>query len=771
MKIARIIKRWSPALVSFLTLNLSLATPISVSSAASMQDRVLVGAYDPSHINGLVFITGNQSFFGLRILVHRSGADFEETPRQVQLGPHAPNGLYAKVSWNSPSDSQNQITFEWSRLAQNVLIGRLSALSNVRVAIEAYRPWSEATNDLNRTNFLTQTDRRTILGEYLQNRPAPLSGQVAEALEVSVGPSRFFMLTDQVADGAATYRDTTMRQKLTKEAQQTPQSETSGVNQHAALSFELNPGRSVGFVALVGNNFEEMEREAGKLVQRQIAQLLEQSEKSYDSTRPSSSGGIGDSLETINRAISWNRIYYPEKQLEYIASNRQVGTILNRDSFITAMIGSMIDTGSSAGTIRAILEGQMPDGRVPLRRFLENPPRGEIAILSGRSMPPIGAFCVWKHYLLTNDLGLLAWAYPRLLQWNDWWLSKRADGQSWRDGNGDGLLEWGYDAQIEQGLLGARGLPNSTKLMLALSESGIDETKEPARQNDQVKFNDRTQTIEFSPIGLNALYALDTENLLMIARELGMQADVVRLQTRLERIKDLVNTKLWSEVDSLYLNRSWDGRFLRQVTVENFYPLLAGLASEERAKRMLTTLRETKKYLRDDAVMNYFLYLGLRRYGFHDEAAELALRNRTTSHGPSPGLMLWAGIEEIICAEPWAGMSLGSASVAEESRIEGINIFGATFDVISGPKRTILKRGGNLEIECEEPVRLRAYRGGDYALSFAIDTKERVRIQVPAIEGRKITVSVDDKVLGSTSPGASASFRVPAGTHKVLIVK
>ncbi len=736
-----------------------------------MQDRVLVGAYDPSHINGIVFITRNQSFFGLRILAHRSGADFEESPRRVQLGPHAPNGSYAKVSWRSQLDLQNQITFEWSRLAQNVVVGRLSALSNVRVAIEAYRPWSEAKNDVNKTNFLAQSDRRTILGELLQNRPALLSGPVAESLEASLGPSRFFLLTDQVAEGAANYTDTTMRQKLVKEAQQTPQSETSGVYQHAALSFDLNPNRSVGFVALVGNNFEEMEREAGKLLQKPVAQSLGQSEKSYESTRPSSSGAIGDSLETISRAINWNRVYYPEKQLEYIATNRPVGTVLNRDSLIMAMMGSMIDTGSSAGTIRAILEGQMPDGRVPLRRYLQNPPRGEIAILSGRSMPPIGALCVWKHYLLTNDLGLLVWAYPRLLQWNDWWLSKRADGQSWRDGNGDGLLERGYNAEIEQGLLGARGMPNSTKLKLALSESGIDETQEPERLNDQVKFNDRTQTIEFSPVGLNALYALDTENLLMIARELGMQADVITLQARLERIKDLVNTKLWSEVDSLYLNRSWDGRFSRQLTLENFYPLLAGLASEERAKRMLTTLRDAKKYLGDDAVMNYFLYLGLRRYGFHDEAAELALRSRTASRDSSPGVMLWAGIEEIICAEPWAGMAVGSVSIAEESRIERIMIFGATFDVISGPKRTVLKRGGSLEIECEEPVRLRAYRSGDHAMSFAIDAKERARIQVPAIEGRKITVSVDDKVLGSTSPGAAASFKVPAGNHKVLIVK
>ena len=40
---------------------------------------------------------------------------------------------------------------------------------------------------------------------------------------------------------------------------------------------------------------------------------------------------------------------------------------------------------------------------------------------------------------------MLDWAYPRLKKWHEWWLRDRGDGQSWRDGNHDGLLEWGSD--------------------------------------------------------------------------------------------------------------------------------------------------------------------------------------------------------------------------------------------------------------------------------------------------------------------------------------
>jgi hypothetical protein len=52
-----------------------------------------------------------------------------------------------------------------------------------------------------------------------------------------------------------------------------------------------------------------------------------------------------------------------------------------------------------------------------------------------------------------------------------------------------------------------------------------------------------------------------------------------------------------------------------------------------------------------------------------------------------------------------------------------------------------------------------------------IDAKERAHVLVPASKGRKITVSVDDNVLGSAPTGAAATFKVPEGSHKVLIVK
>jgi hypothetical protein len=809
-----------------------------------MQDRILVGAYDPAHINGLVFIGNDQNFFGIRFLVYRPGVGVEESPQLFEFGPHAADGSYAGVSWRAQFDDKNQANLRWSRLSKTTVIGRLTAPTTVRVAMEVYRPWSAATGDESRATFLAQPDRRTILGEQVQNQKS------ASLLR------RFVLRTDRTADGAASYETTeALRRMLLKEghAQQTSQPEKPGLHHHAALSFDLAQDQSFSFIAMVGDNFDGMEREADKLLQKPVAESLDQAGKNYDSTRTMSSGAIGESFEAINRLVNWNRFYNPEKQIEYVTIHRLPkaqrtsppisdqfsslrGNVLSWDTLFTATLAAMVDAGSAKSTIRAVLEGQMPDGRMPLRRHLQNQPRVEPAILAGRSMPPIGALCVWKVYLATNDLGLIAWAYPRLLQWNEWWLTNRSDGQAWRDGNGDGLLEWGFDAELEHGALGARNIQNSVKLKLAFSESGLDDRPQwangeeirtnsanPAIPQNEVKYNDGTHTLEFSPVALNALYALDTEILLLMARELGLSAETDKLQVRYERIRNSINQKLWSEEDGLYLNRHWDGRFSRRLSLENFYPLIAGLADEERAKRMMKTLIDPKKFWgeqplsfipRDDpaflansagrgaiwSLTNYLVYAGLRRYGFHDEAALLARKstvfartswenggkfydhyssldgrgieeNKDAQDTSFDGLMFWAGIEELISGDLWAGMSVGSLSVTEESRIERLAYSGTSFDVTLGPKRTLLLRGGKIELECEGPVRLRAYRVTDHAVSFAIETKERVRILVPAVEGRKITVSIDEKVLGSTSPGAAASFRVPEGNHKVVIVK
>jgi hypothetical protein len=807
---------------AILTAILTFALAISASSDGPVEDRVLIGAYDPGHINGLVLIANDQSFFGLRFLVYRPGSSIEERPDAYEFGPHAPDGSYSSISWRTQFDEQNPVILRWSRLSKNIVIGRVTAPTGVRVTMEAYMPWGKS-----RMTFLASSDRRTILGEQVHNRKTRLRN--------------FFVRTDRPALASANYDElAAMRKTMFDDVPPLKPGETirPGLFHYASLTYDTTREPSFGFVAMVGDDFTKMELEADKLLQQPIAGLLDQAEKTYSELRAQSSGALGQSIDIISRMINWNRFYHPEKQIEYIALDRSperlrgaktapspASSVLSWDSLMAAAFGAMIGVDSAAASIRAVLEGQMPDGRVPLRRHLMGQPRDEPATLAGRSMPPIGALCVWKVYLKTADLELLTWAYPRLLRWNDWWLANRGDGKLWRDGNGDGLIEWGYDAELEQGALGARTLSNWVKTKLALSESGIDDRPilTEGEDNKETNFNDVSHTVELTPVGLNSLYALDTEILMIIARELSLRADAEKLEIRYERLRSYINHRLWSEEDGLYLDRRWDGQFSRRVSLENFYPLIAGLAGDERAAKMINTLREPKKFwsgqllpfiARDDPafavwspgrgavwpVANYLLYTGLRRYGYNDAAAEVArrsvelgrssweIRGRLYDHyssadgrpfeggegkqrAPFGWLLFWPGIEELISADPWSCLAIGSLAVIEESKIERVRFQGAKLDVILGPQKTALKRDGDVELEFDAPVRLRSYRNTEFGLTFVVETKEQVQVKARAVEGRKITVSVDERVLGSTSPGADASFKVPAGKHKVLIVR
>ena len=44
-------------------------------------------------------------------------------------------------------------------------------------------------------------------------------------------------------------------------------------------------------------------------------------------------------------------------------------------------------------------------------------------------------------------------------------------------------------------------------------------------------------------------------------------------------------------------------------------------------------------------------------------------------------------------------------------------------------------------------------------------------VNAPELPSQRLIVSVNDKVLGSTSPGAAATFRVKEGLSRVLVVR
>jgi hypothetical protein len=772
-----------------------MPSPLSMRGAGGRpvwegEEEILLGRLDGTSPLGLVILShsgnatlpGRVSAFGVRILAYRTGEKVEENPEQIVPGDHTADGASGKISWESRLDKERPITLRWRRVTPHLFVGQVSGPRGVRIALETYQPWTgeeiahqgrgRLDSDERWAHFRARPDRRTLMGELVYPRGLPPQRR------------RFLLQTERTAIGAASFRDgTSLRAQLTTSghAQEDLAPSLPTLHAHAALSFDLSQENSLSFVATLGHQWEQMEREVRETLRS--APIEDQLGSAEERRRPAN-GGQSDRRDDpdvrIQQMILASRRFDPgtgvlhlamgESRRPSAASSPEATLPPAEAALYGAVLGALIDPEAAKGTIRLLLSSQQADGRVPLSSGGTSPPS------VGRSLPPLLAWATLKIYLASPDLEFLAWCYPRLLQWNQWWYQPRDRGRAWRDGNGDGLLEWGVNVELEFGSLGAESLTLEDRRRLAATEGGL-----TASNSSEAPFNASSGTFEVSSIGLNSLYALDTECLALLASELGLTIEAERLFDRYQRLRTLINTHLWDEELGLYVDRGWDGRSATGLSLSSLYPMLAGIPEPDRLKRMMTHLAPllgTADLLPIRTVGSYLIYQGLRRYGEHQASADLAnflaqeeKVSTPAAPDPLPAIRLWPTVEELLFLDHIRGLTIGSLLLTEQRSLDRVGLPEGPIDLLAGPTRTLIRRRGKIELECEGPVRLYGYRRQERTIGFQIETLREVRLLTPGEEGKKITVTVDQSILGSTSVGASASFRVPAGTHRVLIVR
>jgi len=198
--------------------------------------------------------------------------------------------------------------------------------------------------------------------------------------------------------------------------------------------------------------------------------------------------------------------------------------------------------------VKAVLQTQYPNGNIPNWR-------GRFNGTPDRSQPPVGSFAVLKLFLRTGDRELIKFAYPYLWKWHQFWTEMMPGGHPRRDGNSDGLLEWGSDASVVAGEVPPWEKEVSSK-QRAMWESGQDDLP----NWDEAIFNEKTGTLEMNCVDLNSLYALDSYCLARLAEFLGKEEDRKRFLEEYERIKKLMNLYLWNEKkDSILTDTGMDG--------------------------------------------------------------------------------------------------------------------------------------------------------------------------------------------------------------------
>ncbi|HKF59718.1 MAG TPA: trehalase family glycosidase [Dongiaceae bacterium] len=346
-------------------------------------------------------------------------------------------------------------------------------------------------------------------------------------------------------------------------------------------------------------------------------------------TAPEIQGGAhAGALDAVRDVIGWNTVWDAINRRPYTSLSRNwvsqkfggFGVWLD-DIFYHAMMAGMFDAEVARENLRAIYSAQTAAGNFP-------------CLVTGRdswidrTQPPVGSFVCWVLSKRLASRDLLQEAWPALLANHEWWWATR-------DGNGDGLVEYGTSPV-------GGGLYRGTKLA-AKDESTMDNSP----THDEARLDTGSWTLDSADVGLNSILALDGEMLALIAAELGETAAAKRLTERTEALKARIADRLWDPERQVFANRLWSGAFVRSLAPTSFYPLLCGAARPEQARAMVALLADPAKFggewllpsvTRDDPAfpdnvywrgriwppLNFLVYQGLKRAGFAAEASLLA---------------------------------------------------------------------------------------------------------------------------------------------------
>lgn len=765
-------------------------------------ESVRAGAYDPDAWNGLVFLTRaleQPAVFAVRVGSQRGRGLLDGSAifnNVVEVGPHAPDGSYCRMAWRQLKN-QARVTLEWSRINRTTVVGRLSADHNFGLVLESYFP-AAMHGGSGGVYHVDQKDR-AIVGQHFFN-------------QVYGDAARFVVMVDQPLAGSGSFHSMGQLQAEMNGSGRLSTPPDGHDNQNVAgLQFATGASGTAHFVAEVGWSQDALiGRARGLLANGRIDSILREKSRAYARGRPAVTGFFSDASRAIGNSMFWNSLYAPSDKLVFPSISRNWargwgGWVVGEwDCFFGALLTSLESKTQTEAGVKGILLAQTPSGLVP------NIAAGE-GITPDRSEPPVGAYCVWKIYERLHDRGLLVWAYPRLKKWHERWSGNRGDGQPWRDGNRDGLLEWGSDRGSAPSI-GGRGY-----LQAAKWESGMDDSP----MWDHATYDPQTYTMNLDDVGLNSLYALDAECLSRIAAILGKQDDARRYAAEYAQVKQRVQEKLWNPAAGIYENRYWDGRFSKRLSPTNFYPLFAGIATPRQAERMvkdhLLNPREFwGKYViptiaRDDPAFqdqfywrgdiwgptDYMVYEGLNRYHFDKVALEFAEKNynlymddwRKNQHdneqyfawGGSAGgdkhytwgaLLCLAGLEQYLDANPWDNLRFGALNPPARGEFHGVKLEGHTYAVAIGPGITRLVRDGRTRFEANSGVVVRDYHPKPSELSFTIHAGKLTRVATGEFASGNLLLKIDGKPSGRIAvENGQAVFKVPAGEHRVELRK
>jgi hypothetical protein len=490
------------------------------------------------------------------------------------------------------------------------------------------------------------------------------------ALEDGNRDAVFAVLTNKKPTSTGSYE---RLEDLQKQFQETGQLTTADGRRYAGLhiadlhlaSKERPADNVLYFVCGVDRNQERLATRLRQVLGEGDAKMddrLRGAAAAYEQSRVKSDGCYEDAAQMATNTLHWAELYGAAQKRTFVVDARRwiapdYWFLAANSAVMGALAASLEHKELAQSTFKGIFAEAFPDGRVPNIA-------GPVGISTDRSEDMYAAYSAWRIYRQWGDKEFLRTIYEPVKRWHDWWFADRGDGQPWRDGNKNGLLELGSNASPFHAPQPPRHSEEYGKHHQgAMWESGYDDNpswghyeKGPAvhppqyRGESGVDYIFRTGTLNLDTVLNNSLWAINADALARMARELGYEEDARRFSNQHREISSRINARLWDENRGIYADRLWDeggGRFSSRKTPMMFYLMAAGVASPEQARRLVKEhLLNPKEFWgpyvlptvsRDDPTypeqyywrgaiwppMNYFTYEGLKRYGFDEEAAEL----------------------------------------------------------------------------------------------------------------------------------------------------
>lgn len=181
---------------------------------------------------------------------------------------------------------------------------------------------------------------------------------------------------------------------------------------------------------------------------------------------------------------------------------------------------------------------------------------------------------------LSRPAGLVELLFDDLLEWNDWFFSSRTLGPL-------GIISLGSDT-----IDGYKDF-SAGEMQGARYESGLDNS--PMYDGDFFERNvshvgsKLLGQMTLYDVGMASMVVQEAEALAVLA-PIAKQPDALaqKLRTRAAAQRSLISQHLWDEQGGIFTNKFWNGTFYRRITPTSFYALMAGAATDEQAKAMVT---------------------------------------------------------------------------------------------------------------------------------------------------------------------------------------